>query len=60
MINTKTVTCESMTCETNQCQDNNPYKRRVLNNVFKELDKSPEMRVGLYLVTMLDTYNMTK
>ena len=44
MINTKTVTCESMTCETNQCQDNNPYKRVVLNNVFKELDKSPEMK----------------
>ena len=27
MINTKTVTCESMTCEMNQCQDDNPYKR---------------------------------
>ena len=26
MINTKTVTCESMTGETNQCQDDNPYK----------------------------------
>ena len=44
MINTKTITCEFMTCETNQCQDNNPYKRVVLNNVFKELDKSPEMK----------------
>ena len=44
MINTKTVTCESMTCETNQCQDDNPYKRVVLNNVFKEPDKSPEMK----------------
>ena len=44
MINTKTVTCESMTCETNQCQDDNPYKTVVLNNVFKELDKSPEMK----------------
>ena len=44
MINTKTITCESMTCETNQCQDNNPYKRVVLNNVFKEPDKSPEMK----------------
>ena len=44
MINTKTVTCESMTCETNQGQDNKPYKRVVLNNVYKELDKSPEMK----------------
>ena len=44
MINTKTVTCESMTCDTNQCQDNNPYKRVVLINVFKEPDKSPEMK----------------
>ena len=33
-----------MTCETNQGQDNNPYKRVVLNSVFKELDKSPEMK----------------
>ena len=44
MINTKTVTCESMTYETNQCQDDNPYRKVVLNNVFKELDKSPEMK----------------
>ena len=60
MINTKTITCELMTCEANQCQDNNPYKRVVLNNVFKEPDKSPEMKVGLYLVTMSDMYNLTK
>ena len=44
MINTKTITCESMTCEMNQCQANNPYKRVVLNNVYKEPDKSPEMK----------------
>ena len=44
MINTKTITCESMTWKTNQCQDNNPYKRVVLNNVYKEPDKSPEMK----------------
>ena len=44
VINTKTVTCESMTCETNQCQDDNPYKRVVLNNVFKEPDKSLELK----------------
>ena len=39
MINTKT-----MTCKTAQIQDDNPYKKVVLNNVFKEEDKSPEMR----------------
>ena len=44
MINSKAVTCESMTCDPNQCQDNNPYKRVVLNNVYKEPDKSPEMK----------------
>ena len=44
MIYTKTVTCESMTCELKQCQDDNPYKRVVLNNVYKVPDKSPEMK----------------
>ena len=44
MINTKTVACEFMSCEANQYQDNNPYKRVVLNNVYKEPDKSPEMK----------------
>ena len=39
MINTKT-----MTCKTTQIQDDNPYKKVVLYNVFKEKDKSPEMR----------------
>ena len=39
MINTKT-----MTCETAQIQDDNPYRKVVLNKVFKEEDKSPEMR----------------
>ena len=39
MINTKT-----MTCETAQIKDDNPYRKVVLNKVFKEEDKSPEMR----------------
>ena len=39
MINTKT-----MTGETAQIQDDNPYKKVVLNKVFKEEDKSSEMR----------------
>ena len=37
MINTQT-------CETAQIQDDNPYKKVVLNKVFREEDKSPEMR----------------
>ena len=44
MINTKTVTCEPMACESTQVQDDNPYKKAVLNNVFKAKDDSPEMR----------------
>ena len=38
IINTKTV------CETMQNWDNNPYKKVVLNKVFREEDLSPEMR----------------
>ena len=30
--------------ETMQNQDDNPYKKVVLNKVFREEDKSPEMR----------------
>ena len=39
IINTKTMTCETM-----QNQDDNPYKKVILNKVFREEDKSPEMR----------------
>ena len=39
IINTKT-----MTYETVQNQKDNPYKKVVLNKVFREEDKSPEMR----------------
>ena len=39
IINTKT-----MTYETGQNQVDNPYKKVVLNKVFKDEDKSPEMR----------------
>ena len=44
MIDTKTVACESVTCETAQIQDDNPNKKVVLNKIFKEQDKSPEIR----------------
>ena len=39
MINTN-----PMTSEVTQGQDDNPYKRVVLNNVYREPDKSPEMQ----------------
>ena len=39
ILNTKT-----MTHETVQNKDDNPYKKVVLNKVFREEDKSPEMR----------------
>ena len=39
MINTKT-----MTSEMTQNQDNNPYKRVVLNNIYKIPEKCPEMK----------------
>ena len=39
MIDTKTIACDSMTGESD-----NPYKRVVLNNVYKEPDISPEMK----------------
>ena len=55
IINTKT-----MTYETKQHQDNNPYKKVILNKVFREEDKSPEMRNWSILVTMSDTYNMNR
>ena len=39
MINTKT-----MTCNTAQIQDDNLYKKVILNKVYKEQDRSPEIR----------------
>ena len=39
VINTKT-----MTCETAQTQGDNPHKKVILNKVFKEEDKPPEIR----------------
>ena len=35
---------KTMTYETEQNQDDNPYKEVVLNKIFREGDKSPEMR----------------
>ena len=39
IINTKTTMCKTM-----QNQGDNPYKKVVLNKVFREEDKSQEMR----------------
>ena len=38
------IKIKTMTYETVQNQDDNPYKKVVLNKVFREEDKSPEMR----------------
>ena len=35
---------DNSACETMQNQDDNPYKKVVLNKVFREEDKSPKMR----------------
>ena len=40
IINTKALTYETV-----QNQGDNPYKKVVLNKVFREEDKSPEMRI---------------
>ena len=55
IIDTKTMTYETM-----QNQDDNPYKKVILNKVFREGDKSLEMRNWSILVTMSDTYNMKR
>ena len=39
IINTKTTTCKTI-----QNQDDYPYKKVILNKVFREEDKTPEMR----------------
>ena len=38
------ISTKTMMHETEQSQDDNPYKKVVLNKVFREGDKSPEMR----------------
>ena len=55
IINTKT-----MKYEIEQNPDDNPYKKVVLNKVFREEGKSPEMRNWSILVKMSDIYNMNK
>ena len=55
IINTKTMMYEKV-----QNQDDNLYKKVVLNKVFREEDKSLEMRNWSILVTTSDTYNMNR
>ena len=38
------INAKTMIYETEQSQDDNPYKEVVLNKVFREEDKAPEMR----------------
>ena len=55
VINAKTTMCEIM-----QNQGDNPYNKVVSNKVFREEDKSPEMKNWSILVTMSGTYNRNK
>ena len=56
------VNTKPMTCETIQNQDDNPYKKVILNKVFREEDKTPEMRNGSIFsdhVTYIEHKQMT-
>ena len=54
------ISTKTMTYETDQNQDDNPYKKVVLNKVFRQGDKPPEIRTGPFSVKTSDTYNMNK
>ena len=49
-----TINTKTMTSEMTQNQDHNPYKRVVLNNVYKIPESCP------YLVITLGIYSMTR
>ena len=55
IINTKTMTYDTM-----PNQDDNPYKKVVLNRVFREEDKSPEMRNWSIFIDNIGSYNMNQ
>ena len=38
------ISAKTMTSEMTQNQDDNPYKRVVLNNIYKIPEKCPEMK----------------
>ena len=40
-------------------EDYNPYKRVILNKVYKDEHKHLRWKIGLYSVTMSGMYNMT-
>ena len=46
--------------ETMQNQDDNPYKKVLLNKVFREEDKSQGMRNWSIFSDNVDTYNSNK
>ena len=41
-------------------EDDNSYKRVILNKVYKEEDKTLQMEIGLFSVTMLGMFSMMK
>ena len=43
------INAKTMTYETEQSQDDNPYKKVVLNKVFRQEDKSLEIEKQVHL-----------
>ena len=58
VISTKTMKDEIQQ-ETDR-EDDNPYKRVILNKVYKEEDTTPQWKIGLFSVTTLGMCNMMK
>ena len=54
------INTRAMTNEMTQNQDDNPYKRVVLNNVYKVAEKCPEMKNWSIFSDTLGMYSMTK
>ena len=60
IINTKTMMHEIEKNQVLDRDDDNPYKKVVLNKVYREEDKSPEMRNWSIFSDNISTYNMNK
>ena len=59
----KVITVNTMKHEMEQDldrEDNNPYKRVILNKVYKDKGKCHRWKTGLYSVTMSGMHNMMK
>ena len=41
-------------------EDDNPYKRVILNKVYKQENQNPKLKIGPYLLTKSSIYNMMR